>query len=122
MLSSHDDDIFLEAEMAGELFLEQTDCSKLPASRPRCIFESSEEIASSGWTAGRNTPSVVRNEAALKGGRVADILPVLWGFFEKDSMIEPGNYNAVRLLYAHVKLVEMIIKLSVDVCHYILLT
>lgn len=54
MLSSHDDDIILETEMAGESFLERMGSLKQQVSSPRCIFASSEEIVSSGWTAGRN--------------------------------------------------------------------
>lgn len=109
--------------MAGELFLEQIGSLKRQVSGPRCcIFESLEEIVSSGWTAGRNTLSVVKREAALKSGRVADVLPGWFFFFKKDSMIELSSYKAVSLLYVLTKLVEMIIKLFVDVCHYIFLT
>lgn len=41
----------------------------------------------------------------------------VWVFFKKDSMIELSNYKAVSLLCVPIKLVEMIIKLFVDVCH-----
>lgn len=38
---SHGDDMFLETEMAGELFLEQTESVKQQGSRPKCcVFES----------------------------------------------------------------------------------
>lgn len=74
---SQGDDIFLETEMAGELFLEEADSVKEQVSRPKCcVFESM-----SSWTAGGKTFSGVKREAALKSGKVTDVLAV-WGFFK----------------------------------------
>lgn len=105
----------------------QENCSwnrQFKASRPRCcILESSEEIVSSGWTVGRNTLSIVKRETALKGERVADVLPVLFFFFSfLEGFCDWANYKAVSLLRVPIKWVEMIIKFFADICHCIFLT